>query len=132
MTENVERNAPDFQTFGDAYTPVDSTQSSSLDRMLAALANERRRAVLRSLIEAPERTLDVETLTGRIAGRGGDEPVSEDRRQEARIALHHSHLPKLDAIGVLDYDSDATQVAFVGDDLAEDLLSLLGSYDTAE
>lgn len=56
---------------------------------------------LLSTLEDTDRPLSVDRLASRLGtGEGG---LSDDP-ERARIALHHSHLPALADVGVLDYD----------------------------
>lgn len=68
------------------------------------LSNERRIILLRLLRE--EGTRDVGSLAEEIAGVQTDEwPPPRNKRQSVYVTLHQAHLPKLDDMGVVDYDS---------------------------
>jgi len=103
------------------------------DVLLSAIANEHRRAILRSLAQADGTTLTVRTLIDRVVGhlRDGD-PIDDSVRQRIRTECHHIHLPKLDACGMIVYDAETKQVQNATGELSQELLSVVDSYDTAE
>lgn len=79
-----------------------------------ALAHDRRRRVLRSLSDA-SLPLSVADLARRVAARetGGSESATEppgDVVERIHVSLHHAHLPKLDAVGLVEYDDDRQAV----------------------
>ncbi len=104
----------------------------SPNTVLAAVANEHRRAVLEALDNAPEKTLEYDVLVDRVADRVRDEDAnleSAEHRQRVRIALRHAHLPKLDEARIIDYEAETGHVQFVGGELARDLLAAVEPYD---
>ncbi len=65
------------------------------------LANERRRIVC-DLLAGHTEPVDLQTVTEAVRVReGADDGPNGDA---IRIALHHSHLPLLDDVGLVDYD----------------------------
>jgi hypothetical protein len=68
------------------------------------LRNARRRGVLYTL-ERNERT-SVEALASRIAEWQSEESERAPDAGSVETSLVHSHLPKLDAAGVIEYDRD--------------------------
>jgi len=83
------------------------------------LRNERRRLVLRRLLDRGEPT-SVRALAEHVASVEAEEdPPSQGLRQSAYVSLHQTHLPKLDALGVVDYDDEAKTVALA--ERAEDV-----------
>jgi len=133
MDENRGRGARDLQEIDDFSSPAEREQSIPLDEVLSAVANEQRRAIIDSLNSASEKTLDYDTLVDRVADTVRDEErVSDEHRQRVRIALRHTHLPKLEEIQVIDYDAETGHVQFVGDEMVQEVLMLVKSYDTDE
>lgn len=65
------------------------------------LAAERRRIVL-DAIDDRRRPMNLEALASAVARREGDETDP----QRVAVSLHHQHLPKMDALGVVEYDPD--------------------------
>jgi len=71
------------------------------------LADERRRAVLDSL--DGQSTVELEPLARSVAA-SGDGVVTDDAVERLKRMLHHVHLPKMDDVGVVDYDPDESLV----------------------
>ena len=99
---------------------ADSTRTPS-DEVFAVLADRRRRQILRYLHESdpPE---GLESIADAIENRHGAPP-----RRELRISLHHKHLPKLDAAGLIEYAAGDNRVVD-----ADDIVSVESYLDTAE
>lgn len=69
------------------------------------LSNERRRHVIEFLQES-DGSLPVRELSERIAEiETGESPPPTNIRQSAYVSIHQSHLPKLDELGIVEYDS---------------------------
>lgn len=74
------------------------------------LRNDRRRLVLESLREGGG-TATVSDLAKSIAAVESDErPPPRNKRQSVYVSLHQTHLPKLDSLGIVSYDSDDREV----------------------
>jgi len=75
------------------------------------LRNNRRRKVLRQL-QQHVGTLTVRELSEAIAAaETGQSPPPRNIRDSVYNSLNQTHLPKLDALGILDYDQDRKTVA---------------------
>ena len=108
-----------------------SAELPGTDRLLRAVADEQRRAVLRTL-DAADDTLDYETLTERVVDRirTGDEDLPRtEHRGQVRIALYHTHLPKLAESGLVVTDSDRKLVRSATDDEIRALLDCVESLE---
>ena len=84
-----------------------------LDRVLEALSRETDRYILYYLHENGSATFD-ELVDGVIAV-GADEPpitVSDTVRREIRTNLHHKRLPKLEDLGIVEYDQRNGSVCY--------------------
>jgi hypothetical protein len=69
------------------------------------LSNSRRRAVLAILWRRPE-PVTLREVSEEIAAReAGERPAPRALRESVYNALHQTHLPKLDALGLVQYDS---------------------------
>ena len=135
MDKSRELSTRDIQSTneGDGTSPGGDT--SSPDAILSAVANDHRRAILHALATAAEKTLAYDVLEDRVADRvrhDGVSPNSAEHRQRVRITLHHVHLPKLEKVGIIDYEAETGDIQFVGGDLENDLLTLVESYETVE
>jgi len=96
------------------------------------LSNQRRRYVLYYLNREPG-PVSLRDLAERIAAWENDIDVDElDYKQRKRVytSLHQTHLPKLDDVGIVDYDRDGGTITLA--DRANDLdiyLELVGEHD---
>lgn len=74
------------------------------------LSNERRQLTLRILAEIGE-SLTTRELSERVAEHEtGERPPPRNIRQSAYVSLQQTHLPKLDRLGIIDYDTTAKRV----------------------
>lgn len=88
-----------------AEQPADS-EAISEEAVFDALANRRRRHVLRALAEQEE-DLEIGPLAERVAARENDTTVAEvtsGQRKSTYTSLHQLHLPKLEELGFIEYD----------------------------
>ncbi|MEF8786174.1 MAG: hypothetical protein V5A45_09595 [Haloarculaceae archaeon] len=112
---------------------IESESTVTLDAVLSAVANEQRRAVLRVLADSDEEGLAFQTLVDRVADRvraADAEPIPETHRQRIRTALYHSHLPKLEACGMVVHETDTNRVKNITGELGKELLTVVESYET--
>lgn len=86
---------PDFRRFLEA--------DDGLDDLVECLADDCRRTVLEVLDEREE------PITRDDLARAAAAPLSR-RAEELRVDLHHVHLPRLDAMGLLEYDASTAVV----------------------
>lgn len=101
----------------DDETSVSLEVKAPLDDVYGALANERRRAVLRAIAQTSV-PMDLETLSREIATRErpeDSEPVSTERLQEVHVSLYHNHLPRLADLGLVTLDAEEMTVDGVAD-----------------
>ena len=74
------------------------------------LRNDRRRVVLERLREGAgvETVSDLAEHVGSV--ETGESPPPRNARQSVYVSLHQTHLPKLDDLGIVTYDSDGKTV----------------------
>jgi hypothetical protein len=73
------------------------------------LSNDRRWRVLELLTE--ENPRDLRSLADDIAAaESGESPAPREVRQSVYVTLHQNHLPKLDALGIVQYDDTSKEV----------------------
>ncbi len=128
MEESRDQQTRDVQSIGADSGSSERERSVSPDTVLSLIANEHRRAILNALDNASEKTLSYDALIERVADRIRDEDterVSDEHRQRVRIALHHTHLPKLEEARIIDYVAETEHVQFVGGELERELLALV-------
>lgn len=75
------------------------------DDMFDVLADERRVQVL-SVLREDSTAMGLSTLVERVAERMQSDPSSEVAPRRLRISLHHQHLPKIAAAGLVEYDAE--------------------------
>jgi DNA-binding transcriptional ArsR family regulator len=132
VNENIEREMDDSRTIEDFTGPAEGEGPVSLDRILSAVADEHRRAILDSLDSASDETLEYGALVDHVADRVGGEHADDEHRRRVRIALRHAHLPKLEEARMIEYEDETGHVRFVGGELVRDILTLVGSHDVTE
>ena len=103
-----------------------ATPRPSKDDLLDLTGNERRRRVLRQLLNQQRITLT--ELSARIAARENDTPASDltsRQRKQVYSSLYQTHVPRLSQNGLVEYDADERVVTLTGD--PERLRALLDS-----
>lgn len=75
-----------------------------------------RREIIETLRTA-ERPVSIADLAMQLARRpnGSLDDAEWERAQELRVTLHHRHLPKLDYVGIVEYDFTRETVALAWD-----------------
>jgi predicted transcriptional regulator len=74
------------------------------------LRNDRRRLVLQRLRDRTE-DQPVRELAEYVAGvEAGETPPPRNVRQSVYVSLHQTHLPKLDELGIVEYDAESKDV----------------------
>lgn len=86
--------------------------AAAFDDLFDSLSNRRRRYLLYHALSTDEDVLDLDDAVVAVeryenATTPPDVYLDTER---IRVALHHAHLPRLDADGYLDYDPDAGTV----------------------
>lgn len=77
------------------------------------LRNARRRLVIETL-QTSEGTVSVSDLAEAVAAKeAGTNPAPKNKRQSVYVSLHQTHLPKLDSLGIVEYDPDSKDVALL-------------------
>jgi hypothetical protein len=111
----------------DSGGEADAAEESALvDAVFSTIADDRRRYALYYLRDRGE--TDVETLATVVAGWTAAEAdptavVTPEERERVHIALHHSHLPRLEREEFVRYDREAGTVELA--DLPEFLDTVL-------
>jgi len=80
----------------------------AFDTVLDLCRDQHRRIVLATLTEE-QRSLTVNDLQRTILNYNHHTPVteaSEEMLLEIQLSLHHTHIPKLESAGVIEYDSE--------------------------
>lgn len=86
----------------------------SMDDTFEILRNKRRRQIVRLFNTQETSQLTLSDLAEEIAAKELDKSVAEltsAERKRVYVSLYQCHLPKMDAMGVVDFDSDRKIVA---------------------
>lgn len=100
-----------------------SDGAQRVDRLMQTLASSSRREVVHYFETRAQG--DTDSLATVVSHLDGRMPARNPAELEA--ALHHTHLPKLDERGWLDYEPDAKRIHYHGRDDAGALLSELAA-----
>jgi hypothetical protein len=88
------------------------TEHLTEDEYHGLLSAERRREALEVLSESTP-PAELEDLAAAVAARETDERATDEAAVErVAVALHHAHLPMMDALGVVDYDPGSRRVVW--------------------
>lgn len=96
------------QLTGESSESSSNAKQLSKDVIFEVLKNRRRRDVLEYL-QSADGPVTLSELAEQIAAWENDVPVSalnSTQRKRVYVALYQTHLPKMDDVGVIDYDSD--------------------------
>lgn len=105
--------------------------TESYDELLRALADPRRRAVVEYFVDGPSSDAELALLAECLCSVETSRPdqATENHRREIAIGLHHNHLPKLDDLGLLEYDPDRRRASYRDDSEVEALVESLSSHE---
>lgn len=99
----------------------DEMATPSLDTVFDLLSNRRRRYAIYHLVDESPGTVEYTALAEQVAvWEVADEDPSESRIETVAADLYHSHLPKLDAENVVDFDPRSGVVRFWGQPTIEE------------
>lgn len=97
--------------------PLDAQRAPvtpSLETVLRLLADGERQAVCLAMVDDDREVLTVEDIVDLVRSYGVDAD-----RDRLRVDLHHRHLPKLAAAGIVDYDARSNTVRYWGQPTVE-------------
>jgi len=106
-TKYTETTVPDQPTASIGFGTL--TGQISRSELFDVLSHERRRCALYYL-QQQEGVVELGEVVDYVTAWQYDRPITElpsDERMRVYSALHQVHLPKLDAVGFIEYDSDA-------------------------
>lgn len=91
---------------------TDESKGPSEDELFDVLSNRRRRYLI-ELLAGGDESSDIGTMATRIAARenGIDvAAVTNEERKRVYTALQQSHLPKMDAAGIIEFDKQRGEI----------------------
>jgi hypothetical protein len=104
----------------------------SLDDAFDVLRNRRRRDVLMYLAAEDDNTATLSDLAEQVAAKENDidrAELTSTQRKRVYIGLYQCHLPKMDDLGVVDYDQDRGTVVLEEDSKLLSYLPEAGDTD---
>ncbi|WP_114579387.1 hypothetical protein [Saliphagus sp. LR7] len=111
-------------------------QTNPTNVVLELVTDQCRRKVLHYLIAAGNQPVTLDELTdgiypGKTPPESGVQPSPLDSRYDSKehltLALQHSHLPKLEAAGVIEYDTRSRIVRYHSTPRLETLLAFIAN-----
>lgn len=127
MTESYAEKVRADST--DTVGQSEANTQLSLDERFEILKNERRRIVLQYLREETE-TVKLNELADQVTAIENDTDVgsiTSEERKRVYVGLYQFHLPKMDKMGVVEYDQDRGDIS-----LTETGRTLCQEYDSEE
>jgi hypothetical protein len=111
----------------DYCNPIE--RSLSLDAVLSLLADERRRDLVRFLVEEVDETASIRECTDHVVeceqARTGDRPAYD----QVEMKLHHVHVPKLASSGIIEYDPRNREFRYHGHEAVESWLDRIQAHE---
>ena len=96
------------------------------DELLELVADETRRTVLRTLVDREVGRVRVDELASTVVATAGPSVGNRSASYETvRTRLHHRHLPRLAAAGVIEYEEERCTVRYYRNERLEALLEFL-------
>lgn len=109
---------------GEDFLPVTRYPgvTNTLNTIFELLSNDRCRYLLYYLLETEREAVEFEEAVNAVyeyesAGTDGEDCPS---REEIQVALHHSHVPRLADVGVVDHDYRHGTIRYTGDPALEE------------
>lgn len=95
---------------------LDVEESAQLDTIFDILSHRRRRYLLYYLTQSSNEVAELSQLVDAVRTFETADAATEDAPTEKSITvdLHHKHLPRLDATGVIEYDARQGTVRYDG------------------
>lgn len=99
----------------------------SMDTILDVVAHRSRREILQFLGSASDRPTTVDELVEHLRNREAERSGERPSRDRIEAVLRHTHLPKLAAVGVIEYDSRSRELRYWRYDRLEETLEFVRS-----
>ena len=100
----------------------DNNQTDSTDTALQLLADQRRREVLRFLMNCEDNVGSLDDLVAAIHASGPPPSGEQMNEQRLRTVLIHKHLPKLATEDIIEYDTRSGEIRYRPHEPLEELL----------
>ncbi|MFC4357662.1 hypothetical protein ACFO0N_06830 [Halobium salinum] len=106
VTDGESTGETDADRASESQSEIEESAELGKDDLFHVLQNQRRRRVL-NFLRTTDGQVDMRDIAEQVAAwENGKEvaEISSDERQRTYIALYQSHLPKLDEMGIVEYD----------------------------
>lgn len=130
MTDDTDPPIDDLSIAGqrDSSEPHGSV---SVDTVLDLLAHRHRRELLGYVIDSAGETSPIDDVTTSLCRQDSERTDTCSDRDRIELSLRHTHLPKLVAAGVIEYDSRSRELRYRRHDRLETVLECLRSMEPA-
>ncbi|WP_436344898.1 DUF7344 domain-containing protein [Natronorubrum sp. FCH18a] len=110
--------------------PIESsvpTNDLSVTVVLEVIAHRQRREILRFLMDSSDTTTTIDTLAAHLRSRAVEQTGNHLGRSQIQIktSLYHTHLPKLEEAGIIEYDRRSQELRYWNYPILEDILECL-------
>jgi hypothetical protein len=96
-----------------SISPTAGSETPEKEQIFETLSNERRRYVLAYLQQYDDGSVDLGELVSQVAAMENGlsvEKISSDQRKSVYVGLRQTHLPKMDAYNLIEYDADRGEI----------------------
>ncbi|MDS0475430.1 hypothetical protein [Natrinema sp. 1APR25-10V2] len=101
----------------------------SIDASFDALSDAHRRSLCRYVMQTAGDTATYEEFVDHVLEDDSETALEDLERQTVELELRHTHLPKLDAVGVVDYDPQGETVRVDHETLTDRLERVRSTVD---
>lgn len=96
-----------------------------IDDALRLFADPDRRRVVAALVDDPDTVMSLGNLADQVAVGPSPSATGPQLADRSRAALRHNHLPRLDDIGIIEFDERSDTVRYRPDERVERLLEFI-------
>ncbi|WP_266077507.1 DUF7344 domain-containing protein [Haladaptatus caseinilyticus] len=107
----------------------------SFDDIFKLLSEKRRRYAIHYLSSTPDGFAALSDLVEQVAAWETETmaaDVPDDYRRRVEASLHHTHLPKLDDVNIIDYDARSESVRYWGQPVLEEYAEHVAAMELPE
>lgn len=103
----------------DREVPETARVSLSLDATFDMLAHSERRIILQMLVSSSDHTATIDELVTRLVQHEADKTGEMPNPDGIETQIHHVHLPKMENVGLIEYDARSEEIRYWPDDRLE-------------
>ena len=92
---------------------------ATVGEFIHVTVNPRSRQLLSTLNDTVGEKITIDSLLNKLTVNGGKES------KNWAIALYHDHLPRLEALGIVEYDKDESVVRYLGCPLIDEAIDMV-------